>query len=132
MTSVDKIWGATQNNMNFPVLKFLFIVLLSTELLMRKQPLFIWIFWRHGTLKTSFILYSHFIPNVAKLTFLTVSVIYWCLKVQWIIQPLYSSCFAAHLLSFQSSFISKICSCFAAPISCLAFSKQHEKNNQKE
>lgn len=71
-----------------------------------KQPLFIQIFSQYDTSKMSFILRSHFIPNVAKQTFLTVSVIYWCLKVQWIIQPLYPSCFAAHLLSFQSSFIS--------------------------
>ena len=85
---------------------FLFIVLFSTELLMKKQPLFICISLQYGTLKMSFISYSHFVANVAKQTFLTVTIIYWCLKVQWIIQPLYPSCFAAHLLSFQSSFIS--------------------------
>ena len=85
---------------------FFLFLLLPTELLMKKQHLFVWIFSQYGTLKMSFISCSHFIANVAKQTFLTVSVIYWCLKVQWIIQPLYPSCFVAHLLSFQSSFIS--------------------------
>lgn len=132
LTCTGKTWGTTQNNIHFPVLDFFIHSAVIHGIISEKNFVYLNILI-HNTLKMSFILYSHFIPNVVKQPCLTLSVIYWCLKVQWIIQPLYPSCFAAHLLSFQSSFISKICSCFAAPISCLAFSKWHKRkiNNQK-
>lgn len=104
---VDNIWGTIEHSMDFPVLK-LFIHSLIFHRIINEKTTFVYlcISLQYGTLKMSFISYSHFVANVAKQTFLTVTVIYWCLKVQWIIQPLYPSCFAAHLLSFQSSFIS--------------------------
>lgn len=62
--------------------------------------------WKDRFCNIHFLLCVHFTPPIAKQAFFTVSVICWCLKVQWIIQPLYPSCFAAHLLSSQSTVVS--------------------------